>query len=90
MTLLDEPAQPESGEAVDVYLSIPHLQLMVAHERLRRERAEASLTAAQQRIAALHAALRTYGWHKPECDYMQEELPCTCGFLAALAPKEPT
>jgi len=42
------------------------------------------LTTAQQRIAALHASLRTYGWHKPECDYMQEELPCTCGFLTAV------
>lgn len=41
--------------------------------------------AAQQRIAALHASLRTYGYHKPDCDYMQEELPCcTCGFLTAV------
>jgi hypothetical protein len=32
------------------------------------------------RIAELREALRHYGWHKPECDYMQEELPCTCGF----------
>lgn len=36
------------------------------------------------RIAELREALRTYGWHKPECDYMQEELPCTCGFLTAV------
>jgi hypothetical protein len=54
-----QPGQPGSGEAVDVYLSIPHLQLMVAHERLRRERAEASLAAARQRIAALESELET-------------------------------
>lgn len=54
----------------------------LAREQQEYERAQ--LTAAQQRIAALHAALRTYGWHKPECDYMQEELPCTCGFMDAV------
>jgi hypothetical protein len=58
----------------------------LAREQQEYERAQ--LTAAQQRIAALHAALRTYGWHKPECDYMQEELPCTCGFMDA--GKEPS
>jgi hypothetical protein len=46
------------------------------------------LIEAQQREAELREALRKYGWHKPECDYMQESLPCTCGFMDAV--KEPT
>jgi hypothetical protein len=39
------------------------------------------------RIRELEAALRKYGMHNDGCDLMN---PCSCGFRAALAPKEPT
>jgi len=36
-------------------------------------------------LAARVATLREYVWHKPECHFLQETLPCTCGLDACLA-----
>lgn len=37
---------------------------------------------ADKRIAELSIALKTYGGHKEECDYIIDFLPCSCGFEA--------
>ena len=37
------------------------------------------------RALALSAALQAYGWHKPTCPYLQDALPCKCGFLELIA-----
>jgi hypothetical protein len=31
------------------------------------------------RCAAMEAALLKYGYHHESCDFVQSELPCTCG-----------
>ena len=51
--------------------------------RLGRER-----DAAQARVAELEQGLRRYGWHHEDCPFLQEKLPCTCGFEAALRGEE--
>lgn len=48
----------------------------------------AQLRAASDRISQLERALLKYGWHAQRCDFLQNELPCTCGYeelRAALA-----
>jgi len=37
---------------------------------------------AENRIRDLQSALVKYGHHIPECEYLQDTLPCTCGFEA--------
>jgi hypothetical protein len=51
--------------------------------------------ALQARVAALEAALTRYGWHEGFCDRYRIfgepsiDEPCSCGYAAALDPREP-
>jgi hypothetical protein len=51
------------------------------------------LADAQKRIRELEAALHKYGHHEPACEFLQDTLPCSCGFEAlrstAETPGEP-
>lgn len=40
---------------------------------------ESRLSALTARCEALEAALLKYGYHHESCDFVQSELPCTCG-----------
>lgn len=52
----------------------------------------AQLRAAYKRIEQLERALLKYGWHHPLCDFLVNEIPCTCGYeelrLPNSAPSE--
>ena len=37
-------------------------------------------------IKELQSALCKYGWHETDCDFLQDELPCSCGFEQLIYP----
>ena len=58
-----------------------HAETLIAHTNFCNSMAE--------RITQLEAALRKYGHHLAECDYIVNMYPCSCGLeqvRAALAP----
>jgi ABC-type oligopeptide transport system substrate-binding subunit len=41
--------------------------------------------ALQAKNARLVEALKDYGWHQPQCEFLQDALPCTCGLLRIIS-----
>lgn len=37
-------------------------------------------------IDELYRALCKYGWHETDCDFLQDELSCSCGFEQLIYP----